>query len=74
MQKYRIDYYILKYNIAIEIDEDGHKYRNKTYEKNREIELKEKLGCTFIRFNPDDKSTNIGKLFGEIHKQIIKNK
>ena len=47
--KYRIDIYLLDYNIAIEYDENNHKYY--TYEKQelREENIKEKLNCKFIR-------------------------
>lgn len=46
--KYRIDIYLLDYNIAIEYDENNHKYY--TYEKQelREENIKEKLNCKFI--------------------------
>lgn len=47
--KYRIDIYLLDYNIAIEYDENNHKYY--TYEKQelREENIKKKLNCKFIR-------------------------
>ena len=37
---YRTDLYFHEYKLAIEIDEKGHKDRNKDYEKQREVLIK----------------------------------
>lgn len=64
---YRIDYYILSLNIAIEYDENGHK--NYTYEKQelRQALIEKELGCKFIRVS--DKYSdeyNIGLVFKKL--------
>jgi very-short-patch-repair endonuclease len=69
---YRIDYYLPKYKIAIEIDEFNHCGRDKNYEKIRETFIKKKLGCIFIRCNPDDKNFKISGLIGRIYSKAMK--
>lgn len=68
---YQIDYYLPDYKIAIEIDEFGHKDRDPEYEKKREKSLIKKLGCTFIRCNPDSKKFKMLDFVGKINKEII---
>jgi len=68
---YRIDLYFPDYKLAIEIDEFGHKYRNKVYEEEREAYLKEKLGCKFIRFNPNEKDFNVGIVISNILNETL---
>lgn len=69
--KYIIDYYLPDYKIAIEIDEFDHSDRDPKYEKKRENFLKKKLGCIFIRCNPDDHKFTISGLLGQIHFTIF---
>jgi very-short-patch-repair endonuclease len=69
--KYRIDLYFSKYKIAIECDEHCHKDRNKSCEKYREQYITDKLKCTFIRYNPDDKDFDINNVANKIHKTIM---
>lgn len=68
--KYRIDLYFVDHKIAVECDEYGHVDRNSDYEKKREKYLIKKLGCTFIRFNPDEDNFNIGNVIKKINKMI----
>lgn len=68
--KYRIDLYFPDYKIAIECDEFGHKDRNKIYEHNRQKYIEDKLGCTFIRYNPDEDDFSIFKVINTIFKNI----
>lgn len=68
--KYRIDLYFPKYELAIEVDENNHNDRCPIYEKDRELYLKEKLNCDFIRFNPDEKYFNIGNIICLIINKI----
>ena len=42
---YRIDFFFREYKLAIEIDEKGHKDRNKDYEKQREVLIKRAELC-----------------------------
>ena len=48
----RIDLHIHDYNLAIEIDENGHSDRNINYEIKRGKGIKKELGCKFIRPDP----------------------
>lgn len=70
VKKYKIDCYLPDYRIAIEIDEDNHKSRNKEYEKERQIEIEKNLNCKFIRVNPDDKQFDIFSFIGDIQNEI----
>lgn len=71
---YFIDLYIKgdDKNIAIEIDENGHSSYDEEFEKAREQYIKEKLGCDFIRFNPDCKNFNIGTVINKIRATTSK--
>lgn len=53
---YRIDYYIPSLKVAIEYDENEHKYYNYAAHEGRQQEMKKVLGCKFIRVS--DKNTN----------------
>lgn len=59
---YRIDLYLAKVNIAIECDEDGHSYGYPD-DHVREQTIKSALGCSFVRFNPNEAGFNIGDVF-----------
>lgn len=63
---YFVDLYIPKINIVVECDEDGHKDRNLTYEHTREEFIKTKLGCEFIRFNPNDTNFDLSEVINKI--------
>ena len=56
---YFIDFYFPDENIAIEIDEFGHKDRNAHDEIKRQSYIEGKLQCKFLRCNPDDASFDI---------------
>ena len=49
----RIDLYFQKFKIAVEVDENGHSDRDNNYQTQREEIVKKKLGCVFIKINPD---------------------
>lgn len=66
--KYRIDFYIPKLNLAIEYDEQSHKYK-KHEDINREIEIHNEIGCKFIRIKED---MSVGEALGLISKCILK--
>jgi very-short-patch-repair endonuclease len=61
--KYRIDLYFIDYKLAIECDELQHN-KKKEGDNIREEAIKNKLNCTFIRYNPFSKDFNI---FNVIH-------
>lgn len=65
---YYIDLYISgkDKNIAVEVDENGHSTYDKEFEIEREKHIKDVLGCTFIRFNPDSKDFNVGSVINKI--------
>lgn len=71
VNRYRIDLYFPEYKLAIEVDESGHKDRCPIYEKERQNYLEKYLGCTFIRFNPDEKNFNIGEVIFQILDKTI---
>jgi len=72
VDKYRIDLYFEEYKLAIECDEDFH--RNQVVEdEEREHIIKNTLGCTFIRFHPDDKEFNMYKVINQIYSHIMSN-
>lgn len=70
VDKYRIDLYLPEYNIAIECDENNHNGRYMYYEKDRENYIKEKLKCSFIRYDPYAKDFDIFKVIEKINKFI----
>ena len=55
------------------MDEKGHTDRDgkKKKENEREEKIKEKLGCKFIRINPDAKNYDIFVEISEIQNHII---
>jgi very-short-patch-repair endonuclease len=71
VEGYRIDLYLRDINLAIECDEMGHENKDDLSEIIRQKTIEKKLGCTFLRFNPDDKNFKIGKIFNQIINQIL---
>ena len=69
---YRIDLYFPDYRLAIECDEFGHSYRDQEYEQTRQHYIEDKLGCKFIRYNPDSKNYNIFNVLNRIYKEMSK--
>jgi very-short-patch-repair endonuclease len=65
--RYRVDFYIHNLNLAIEYDEEYHTYQ-KEYDELREKEIKDTLGCTFIRIKKGEELEGLN----EILKIIIK--
>ena len=72
--KYNVDLYFPSLNLVIECDQNNHNDYNKQTEKEREDYIKDKLGCTFIRFNPDKPGFMIGDVIYEISKFIENHK
>lgn len=62
--KYRIDCYFPDMKLAVECDEHGHADRDKRKELQREIHIREALGCLFFRYNPheEDVFTTVRRL------------
>ena len=65
---YLIDFYFLKYKLAVQIDELGHADRDSVKENKRQKELKEHLKCPFIRVNSNKKDFSAYDDLGEIYK------
>lgn len=66
IDKYRIDLYIPKYNIAIEIDEEEHRYK-KEYDFRRQDYIENKIHCKFIRVNEGERC---GSVIARIVKEL----
>lgn len=70
--KYRIDGYIEELKLAIEYDEEQHNiYNNKILDEQRQQDIENELGCTFVRL--DYKDTDAYNI-GVVMKYIIHNK
>lgn len=67
---YKIDIYIPELGLAIECDERNHSGYCPIEEECREDYIKEKLGCTILRHDPDDPKTNVGMIINHIFKLI----
>ena len=70
LNKYYIDLYFPEHKLTVEVDEKPHLDRNKDEEKKREKEIKEELGCEFIRINPSKERFNINVELDKIHNHI----
>jgi len=66
VEQYRIDLYFPRERVAVECDEFGHRDRDAEYEATREATLKRRLGCRFIRFNPDAADFCIFEVIGQL--------
>ena len=56
---FRIDIYLTKCCLAVEIDEKGHTDRDLEFEKKRQEALEKKLNCTFIRINTSKENFDV---------------
>ena len=65
---YRIDLYIPKYNIAVEIDEKEHKYKQ-DYDTIRQKYIEKQIHCTVIRINEGE---SCGSAIARITKELYK--
>lgn len=66
VDNYRIDLYIPKFNLAIEIDEEEHKYK-KDYDKIRQKYIEKQIHCQFIRINEGE---SCGSVIARIVKEL----
>jgi very-short-patch-repair endonuclease len=69
---FKIDLYIPDYNIAIEIDENGHSDRDPSYEQKREQNITAHLNCKFLRFNPDDPNFKISRCIATLTHHMFR--
>lgn len=63
---YRVDLFLPYYNLCIEYDENEHKFKEE-YDKDREDNIKENIGCEFVRIKEDE---SVGVAIGRIFKKI----
>ena len=63
---YRIDLYFPDQKIAVECDEFGHADRDQSREKARQMYIENRLGCEFVRYNPDAKDFSIFKVIRKL--------
>ena len=68
---YRVDLYLSKQKLAIEIDENNHADRDPSYEQAREERTQEELGCKFLRINPDAPDFKLSSCIGRIMREIV---
>ena len=65
---YNFDLYFPQHKLAIEIDEQRHKDRDKHKEIVRQKVIQKELDCKFIRINPDEQNFHM-----DIHISRIEN-
>lgn len=69
---YLIDMYLPSFKLAIECDEDvSHRPSKALEDYEREEYIKRDLGCTFIRYRPDDPDFDITKVAGLCFQKIM---
>ena len=74
-----IDLYFPKHRLAIEVDEKGHKDRDKhgEIERQKSVEKEKELNCNVVKTNPDKKDFDlyieIGRIYNHITKSLIHN-
>lgn len=66
VDNYKIDLYIPKFNLAIEIDEEEHKYK-KDYDSKRQSYIENKIHCKFVRVNEGE---SCGSMIARIIKEM----
>lgn len=71
MGDYSVDLYFPKYKLVVECDENNHRDRDPTKEKERQTYITEKHSCKFYRFDPDKESFDIFVVIGEIGKILF---
>ena len=67
---YRVDLYFPGLKIAVECDEQGHRGRDPNYELRRQAAIEEKMGCKFLRYNPDARGFDIDNVIRELGVMI----
>lgn len=61
VDKYRVDFYSKDFNLVVEYDENGHKYRQDEDEL-RQKHIENKLRCHFIRIKEGQESIGLGEI------------
>ena len=71
IDQYRLDLFIKELNLVIECDEYGHRDRDPYKEQEREDYVRDRIGCDFVRFNPDEPGFNIFRVIGDITRDYM---
>lgn len=67
---YRIDLYLAAVNITIECDENNHPDYKYPLDPERQKTIKSALGCSFIRYNPNEPGFNVGSVIYKIRELL----
>ena len=70
MLGYRVNLYFHDYKLARGNDENGHSDRNIDDEIKRQKVIEQRLGCDFIKTDPDKEDFDIFKAINEIFRHI----
>ena len=62
--------YFHDYKLAIEIDKNEHSDRHIDYERKRQKAIEQKMGCKFIRIDPEKEEFDIFRAIREIFRHI----
>lgn len=73
VETYRTDICLPTHKLIIEVDENGHKYRDIEYEKKREKRIKKKTGFEIFRCYPDEKDFTINKFLANVTTKLFIN-
>ena len=66
----RIDLYLPEHKLPLKCDEFGHRKRDIEHEMRSQKHTEEKLGCKFIRYNPDAEDLNLFRVINQIFLAI----
>ena len=69
---YRVDAYLPKNKLGIEIDEKGHNGRSIHYEIERQKAIEKELGCKFIRIDPSKEGFDVNIELCRTQNYIVK--
>ncbi|CAM9103362.1 unnamed protein product, partial [Hapterophycus canaliculatus] len=70
--EYFIDMYVPSCNLAVECDEDSiHRPGRALKDFERERWIKRKLGCSFIRYRPDEPDFDLAGIANKIFQKIL---
>ena len=70
----KIDFYLQKHKLAIELDEFGHIDRNEDEDKDRQKAIEKEFGCEFLRINPDEDDYGVYVELSRVGNYIDKSK
>jgi hypothetical protein len=70
---YRIDLWFPKLRIAVECDEHKHEGYDSDSERIRTYDIKEKLGCTFFRYDPYAEGFDVANMINQFLRHQMQN-